>query len=88
VYYASDYEDYKLMFEYNKTIGNHSKKCRFISNCRKRKKPVLQTIKPAPIVGDTHKIEIEKLQIFTISKCLLCSGGCQISFQLVFNLLI
>ena len=60
VYYASDYEDYKLMFEQiTKRLDASKKSADSLVNLeRKKKKPVLQNNKkPAPIVGDTTKLK-------------------------------
>jgi hypothetical protein len=60
VYYASDYEDYKLMFEQiTKRLDASKKSADSLVNLeKKKKKPVLQNNKkPAPIVGDTTKLK-------------------------------
>jgi hypothetical protein len=60
VYYASDYEDYKLMFEQITKRLETTKKSAdsLVTVEKKKKKPVLQNNKkPAPIVGDTTKLK-------------------------------
>ncbi len=60
VYYASDYEDYKLMFEQiTKRLDASKKSADSLVNLeKKKKKPVLQNNKkPAAIVGDTTKLK-------------------------------
>ena len=60
VYYASDYEDYKLMFEQiTKRLDASKKSADSLVNLeKKKKKPLLQNNKkPAPIVGDTTKLK-------------------------------
>ncbi|MBG6186514.1 DUF4296 domain-containing protein [Flavobacterium sp. CAN_S2] len=60
VYYASDYEDYKLMFEQiTKRLDASKKSADSLVNLeKKKKKPVLQNNKkPTPIVGDTTKLK-------------------------------
>jgi hypothetical protein len=60
VYYASDYEDYKLMFEQITKRLDASKKSAdsLVTVEKKRKKPVLQNNKkPASIAGDTTKLK-------------------------------
>jgi hypothetical protein len=60
VYYASDYEDYKLMFEQiTKRLDASKKSADSLVNLeKKKKKPVLKNNKkPAPIVGDTTKLK-------------------------------
>lgn len=60
VYYASDYEDYKLMFEQiTKRLDANKKSTDSLVNLKKKKKkPVLQNNKkPATVVGDTTKLK-------------------------------
>lgn len=60
VYYASDYEDYKLMFEQiTKRLDASKKSADSLVNLeKKKKKPVLQNNKkPAPVAGDTTKLK-------------------------------
>lgn len=60
VYYASDYEDYKLMFEQiTKRLDANKKSVDSLLNLdKKKKKPILQNNKkPAPIVVDTTKLK-------------------------------
>jgi hypothetical protein len=60
VYYASDYEDYKLMFEQITKRLETTKKSAdsLVTVEKKKKKPVVQNNKkPAPIVGDTTKLK-------------------------------
>jgi hypothetical protein len=60
VYYASDYEDYKLMFEQITKRLETTKKSAdsLVTVEKKKKKPVLQNNKkPAPIAGDTTKLK-------------------------------
>ena len=60
VYYASDYEDYKLMFEQiTKRLGASKKSADSLSSIEKKKKKlVLQNNKKtAPVVGDTTKLK-------------------------------
>lgn len=60
VYYASDYEDYKLMFEQiTKRLDANKKSVDSLLNLdKKKKKPILQNNKkPSPIVVDTTKLK-------------------------------
>ena len=60
VYYASDYEDYKLMFEQiTKRLDASKKSADSLVNLeKKKKKPLLQNNKkPAPVVGDMTKLK-------------------------------
>ena len=60
VYYASDYEDYKLMFEQiTKRLDANKKSVDSLLNLdKKKKKPLLQNNKKAaPIVVDTTKLK-------------------------------
>ena len=60
VYYASDYEDYKLMFEQiTKRLDANKKSVDSLLNLdKKKKKPILQNNKkPAPIVVDTTNLK-------------------------------
>ena len=60
VYYASDYEDYKLMFEQiTKRLDANKKSADSLVNLeKKKKKPVLKkNKKPATVVGDTTKLK-------------------------------
>ncbi|RKS95095.1 uncharacterized protein DUF4296 [Flavobacterium limicola] len=60
VYYASDYEDYKLMFEQiTKRLDTNKKSVDSLINLeKKKKKPALQKIeKTTAIVNDTTKLK-------------------------------
>ncbi|TDD78463.1 DUF4296 domain-containing protein [Flavobacterium caseinilyticum] len=60
VYYASDYEDYKLMFEQiTKRLDANKKSADSLVNLeKKKKKPLLKNNKkPAPAIGDTTKLK-------------------------------
>ncbi len=60
VYYASDYDDYKLMFEQiSKRLDANKKSVDSLVNLEKKKKKLLlqKNKKPAPIVGDTTKLK-------------------------------
>lgn len=60
VYYASDYDDYKLMFErITKRLDANKKSADSLVNLEKKKKKLLlqNNKKPAPIVGDTTKLK-------------------------------
>ena len=60
VYYASDYEDYKLMFEQiTKRLDANKKSADSLVNLEKKKKQLLlqNNKKPVPVVGDTTKLK-------------------------------
>jgi hypothetical protein len=58
VYYASDYEDYKLMFEQiTKRLDASKKSADSLVNLKKKKPVLKNNKKPAPIVGDTTKLK-------------------------------
>ena len=60
VYYASDYDDYKLMFEQiSKRLDANKKSVDSLVNLEKKKKKLLlqKNKKLSPIVGDTTKLK-------------------------------